>query len=259
MMIPRVIPTLLLQGDCLYKTVRFRRPTYVGDAINAVRIFNEKEVDELVFLDIRATASDSGPRMDVLQDIAGECFMPLAYGGGIRTLEQAAAILKAGAEKIIICSALSTAPDVVREAAAEFGSQAVVAAIDYKRGWFGRPSVFSHSGTRRCGADPVEYARRTEDLGVGEILLTSIDHDGRQCGYDLDMIRAVSDAVDIPVIASGGAASLADLGSAIEIGASAVAAGSLFVFHGKHRAVLITYPDRAELEALFVNGETTSL
>lgn len=244
----RVIPCLLLRDGGLVKTVKFGNPRYVGDPINAVRIFNEKEVDELAFLDISATPAGRQPNFDLIADIASEAFMPFAYGGGITTLEQIKRLFATGVEKVILNSAASQDPSLISRAADHAGSQSVVVSIDVRKSWLRRQSVFTRCGTIDLKFDPVTYAKGVEAAGAGEILLTSIDRDGTMSGYDLDLVEAVARAVSIPVIASGGAGSLQDLHRAIASGASAVAAGSLFVFHGKHRAVLITYPEYAELE-----------
>ena len=248
----RVIPCLLLRGAGLVKTTAFKNPKYVGDPINAIRIFNEKEVDELVLLDITASAEGRGPAYGVIEEVASECFMPLAYGGGIRSVEEARRILKLGVEKVIFNTAAWRTPEVIRGASREFGAQAVVASIDVRRRLFGRHEVYVDNGARACGVDPVDYARRMEEFGCGEIFLTSIDRDGTQKGYDIELLAKVSAAVSVPVIAAGGAASVADFRAAVaQGGAAAVAAGAMFVFHGPHRAVLITYPSRTELsEAL---------
>lgn len=244
----RVIPVLLLRGAGLVKTTRFKDAKYVGDPINAVRIFNEKEVDELVFLDIEATVNVRPPNLEMLRNIASECFMPLCYGGGIRDLPTIEAILKAGVEKVSLNSALFENPDMVREAARIHGSSTIVAAIDFKRSFFGKTEACIRAGRRGTGLSPVDLAKKAEDLGVGEILLNSIDRDGTMQGYDLEVCRQVAEAVRVPVIACGGAGSLAHFRSAIhEAHASAVAAGAFFVFHGKHRAVLITYPAQSDL------------
>jgi imidazole glycerol-phosphate synthase subunit HisF len=247
----RVIPCLSLSGDGLVKTVKFKDPKYVGDPINAVRIFNEKEVDELVFLDISATVRGREPNFDLLASIASEAFMPLGYGGAVRTIEQIRRLYSIGFEKVIINSGAWDNPGLVGEAAAIAGSQSVVVSMDVRRTLLGGYSVHTQSGSFNIKVDPVTYAQRAEKAGAGEILLTSIDRDGTQTGYDLTLIERVSSAVSIPVIACGGAGSIGDLAAAVNHGCSAVAAGSLFVFHGKHRAVLITYPDYAELEKLF--------
>lgn len=245
----RVIPSLLLRNAGLVKTTRFRDPVYIGDPINTVRIFNEKEVDELTFLDITATVENRKPPFKLLSEIAGECFMPLGYGGGIRSLEDIRDILGLGAEKVIINSHAVEHPDFVRESSDRFGSQSVVVSIDArKKPLFGGYEVHIRGGREGTGLDPVRHAVRMQELGAGEILLTSIDRDGTMSGYDLDLVRAVSGAVDVPVIACGGAGSIAHLAGAVQAGASAVAAGAFFVFQGKHRAVLINVPPREELE-----------
>lgn len=249
MLTTRVIPCLLLRGAGLVKTVRFKDPKYVGDPINAIKIFNDKEVDELVLLDITASRDGRGPPFGILEEVASECFMPLAYGGGLRSIDEARRVLKLGVEKVVFNSAAWRNPSILREAANEFGAQAVVASVDVRRRLFGRHEVYVDNGTRPTGMDPVEYAGRLEALGVGEIFLTSIDRDGTQQGYDVDLLSRVTSAVNVPVIASGGAGSLQDFGAAVrQGGAAAVAAGSMFVFHGQHRAVLITYPARTDLE-----------
>jgi imidazole glycerol-phosphate synthase subunit HisF len=246
----RVIPTLLLRGAGLVKTTRFRNPVYVGDPINAIRIFNEKEVDELVLLDITASRAGRGPAFSTIENIASECFMPVAYGGGIATVEQIRKILSAGVEKVVVNTAALQNWQLVRDAGREFGSQAIVVSIDVKRKLFGRYEVYGDSGTRSTGHEPAAFARQMEDLGAGEILLTAIDRDGTMKGYDIELVSKVTSAVRIPVIASGGAGRIADFGAVSkQAGAAAVAAGAMFVFHGPHRAVLITYPSHAELSA----------
>ncbi len=246
----RVIPTLLLRGEGLVKTTGFRNPKYVGDPINAIKIFNDKEVDELILLDINATNASKGPAFDTLEDIAGECFMPVAYGGGISNIEQIRRILGIGIEKVVINSAAIMDPDLIATAAREFGNQAIVVSIDVKKTLLGRYEVRSHSGSKGTGLDPAAWARQVQDLGAGEIMLTSIERDGTMRGYDIDLVRKVSEATNVPLIAAGGAGKLADFGAAVANGADAVAAGAMFVFHGPHRAVLITYPSRGDLEAV---------
>ncbi len=245
----RVMPCLLLKGAGLVKTVKFAHPTYVGDPINAVRIYNEKEVDELVLLDITATREGHEPPFRMISEIASECFMPLAYGGGIRTLDQIEQIFKLGVEKVCINTQAHTDPALIRAAAARFGSQSIVVAIDVKKSWLRGYGTYVRSGTVATGVDPLTHARQAESYGAGELLVNSIDRDGTMAGYDLDLVRLVAAAVEIPVIACGGAGSVDDFATVTkQAGASAAAAGSLFVFHGKHRAVLINYPARSELE-----------
>jgi cyclase len=242
----RVIPALLLNNESLVKTVRFKRFTYVGDPCNTVRIFNELEVDELVFLDITATRENRAPSLKVLAAIADECFMPLAYGGGIRRFEDAKAILRLGFEKIIVNSYALERPAFISELSEHFGSQAVIASIDVRRTLFGRNRVYARSGRLNTGRDPVAWAQECESLGAGEILLTSIDREGTWQGFDLDLISSVTRAVKIPLIAHGGAGSVAHIGQAVrEASASAVALGSMVVFQRKGMGVLVNFPDSA--------------
>jgi len=245
----RVIPCLLLRDGGLVKTTRFKEPRYVGDPINAIRIFNDKEVDELVLLDIQASAIGREPAYALIEEVASECFMPLAYGGGISTVEQARRILKLGVEKVVFNSTAWRDPKVLRSASLEFGAQSVVASIDARRKLLGGHEAFVDAGKTPTRLDVVAYARRLEDCGVGEIMLTSIDRDGTLQGFDVELLAKVTCAVDIPVIACGGASKLEDFRRAVEEGgAAAVAAGAMFVYHGPHRAVLITYPRREDLE-----------
>lgn len=247
----RVIPCLLLRNDGLVKTVKFRDFTYVGDPINAVRIYNDMEVDELVFLDIRASLEDKEPPYQLIEELAGECFMPLAYGGGIRNTEQMKRLFSIGIEKVIINSAVFDNPGLIGEAAALFGAQAVVVSIDVKRNLFGRYEVMRASGKKRTGLDPVKHAQSCVAAGAGEILLTSIDKDGTWEGYDLDLVKMVTAAVSVPVVASGGAGSLDDIARVIKsAGASAAALGSMVVFQGKGLGVLIKYPSRQKIERI---------
>lgn len=245
----RVIPCLLLKGDGLVKTTKFRDPVYVGDPINAIRIFNDKEVDELIFLDITASQEGRGPALHTIRSFATECFMPVGYGGGIRTLEDARLVLALGIEKIVINTMALHRPQFVAEVAREFGASAVVVSIDAARKLLGGYEVMGASGTQRTGLKPAEHARRMVELGAGEIVVNAIDRDGTQSGYDVALVRSVADAVSVPVIACGGAGTLTHFTEVVREGhASAVAAGSMFVFHGRHRAVLISYPSRADLE-----------
>lgn len=249
----RVIPVLLLRGESLVKTIRFGRSTYVGDPCNTVRIFNELEVDELVFLDITATREGRLPNLEVLTDIANECFMPLAYGGGIREVEVAKAVHKIGFEKVIVNTAAVEDPELVRRLASEFGSQAVVVSIDVKSDLFGRKRVFTNAGKKNTGRDPLEWAGEAETLGAGEILLTSIDREGSWTGFDDELVRRVAETVDIPVIANGGAGSVEHIGTVVnQAGASAVGLGSMVVFQKKGMGVLVNFPDRDELTGVIV-------
>ncbi|EKT4473776.1 imidazole glycerol phosphate synthase subunit HisF [Pseudomonas putida] len=246
----RVIPCLLLKDHGLVKTVKFKEPKYVGDPINAIRIFNEKEVDELVLLDIEASRLNREPNYELIAEVAGECFMPICYGGGIKSLEHAEKVFSLGIEKIAINTAALDDLSLIRKIADKFGSQSVVGSMDCRKGFWGGYSVYSENGTKDTKRQPVEWAQELETAGVGEIFLNSVDRDGTQKGFDTSLVESVVTQVHVPVIACGGASSTADL---IELfdrtGVSAVAAGSLFVFHGKHRAVLISYPDINVLNA----------
>jgi len=247
---PRVIPVLLLKEQMLCKTVRFRDSTYVGDPRIAVKIFNDKGADEVILLDITATRERRKPDFKLIGEIAGECFMPMAYGGGVRDLEDVRTILKLGVEKVVINTAAVENPDFVTEAARINGSSSVVVSIDARRTLFGRYRVCTHAGSRKTALEPVAFAKRMAGAGAGEILINAIDRDGTMQGYDLPLTRSVADAVDIPVVACGGAGSIGDFRAVFrETRASAAAAGSFFVFQGPHRAVLITYPTE-ELEVL---------
>jgi cyclase len=216
-----------------------------------VRIFNEKEVDELVVLDISKTPRNAAIDFEFIREIASECFMPVAYGGGIRSIQDIGRLFSLGVEKVVLNTAALDHPDLVTTAAAVFGSQSVMVAVDVKKDWFGRYRVFGRCGKQATTWEPVRYVRQVQAVGAGEILINSIDRDGTMQGYDLTLIRAVCDAVSVPVIACGGAGRIEDFVAAVhEGGASAVAAGSLFVFHGKHRAVLVSYPEYSDLERL---------
>jgi cyclase len=243
----RIIPVLLLNKGGLYKTVKFSKPAYVGDPINAVKIFNEKEADELILLDFTATKEKREIDFAKISQIAGEAFMPMAYGGGIRNIEDARRIFHCGFEKVVLNSALFNSPDLIRSITSVFGSQAVVVSIDVKKDLFGRYRVYSCSGTKNTGKDPIDWAKDVEKQGAGEIMLNSIDRDGTWNGYDEQLIRAASSAVSIPLIASGGAGSTDDFRNAVHAGASAVAAGSLFVFQKKGMGVLISFPTRLKI------------
>lgn len=244
----RVIPALLLRNESLVKTVRFGRFTYVGDPCNTVRIFNELEVDELIFLDITATREGRRPNARVLADIANECFMPLSYGGGIRALDDAKIVFDIGFEKVAVNTHAVNDPQLIRAIADRYGSQAVIAAIDVKKDLFGRYRVMTEGGHHAAGLDPVGWARQAEALGAGEILLTAIDREGTWEGFDLTLVKQVCEAVNIPVIAHGGAGSIDDIGQVVKTaGASAVAVGSLVVFQKKGMGVLVNFPDETRL------------
>jgi cyclase len=245
MLRPRVIPVLLLQGNILVKSKAFKNHKYIGDPINAVRIFNDLKADELVFLDINASAENRLIDHEFVTQVGEEANMPFSVGGGIRSLEDIRTLINAGAERVIINSAAISRPSFIREAADEFGSSTITVCIDVKKKLFGGEVVWTDNGKKATSLDPVSYAKEIEALGAGEIIVQSIDKDGAMTGYDLALIRRISEAVKIPVTALGGAGSMDDLEKAHSEGkANGLAAGSLFVFHGKNRGVLITYPKR---------------
>ena len=254
MLNPRVIPSLLLSKGGLVKTLRFAAPKYVGDPINAVRIFNDKEVDELMVLDIDATRERRGPDFELIEQLAGECFMPLCYGGGIRSFDDARTLFGLGVEKVAIQSAFLEDPSILRRIASHAGEQAVVASIDVEKTWFGKYKARAGAGVSPRSSDWRLLLREAVANGAGEVLLTSVERDGTMKGMDLPLIEEASRSIEVPLIAAGGAGSLADISAAVGAGANAVAAGAFFVFHGPHRAVLITYPRYEELKALWQAG-----
>jgi imidazole glycerol-phosphate synthase subunit HisF len=252
MLRPRIIPCLLVHNKGLVKTVNFKEPKYVGDPINAVKIFNEKEVDELIVLDIDASSDGRDPDFTLIKNLAAECRMPLCYGGGVKTVKQAKAIINLGAEKVAISSAAIENPLLVSAIAEEVGKQSMIVVIDVKKkGLLSKYEVFTHNGTKATGKNPVEFAREMERLGVGEIVVNSIDNDGLMKGYDMKLIESIREAVNVPITVLGGAGSLSDIKQIVDkFGVIGVAAGSLFVFKGVYKAVLINYPKRSELNSL---------
>ncbi|HTJ53439.1 MAG TPA: AglZ/HisF2 family acetamidino modification protein [Cyclobacteriaceae bacterium] len=248
----RVIPSLLIQKGGLVKSIKFKDHKYVGDPINAVKIFNEKEVDEIVILDISATLEKRGPAMSVIREIASEAFMPLGYGGGITKLDEVKALIAAGVEKVILNTSAFENRQLVSDSAHYVGNQSVVVSVDVKKNIWGKYKVFVRNGTKNTDIDPVNYAKQMEDAGAGELFLNAIDKDGTFEGYDTELVNLISTSVKIPLVAIGGAATVDDFSSAVKAGASAVSAGSMFVFQRPHRAVLISYPGQKELkEKLF--------
>jgi cyclase len=252
MLRPRIIPCLLVKNKGLVKTVNFKDAKYVGDPINAVRIFNEKEVDELMVLDIDAASNGAEPDFKMIDNLAAECRMPLCYGGGVKTAEQAQRIIGLGVEKVAISSAAVDSPKLVSKIAEQVGSQSVVVVIDIKKKLTGgNYEVWTDNGKKNTGRCPIEFAVQLEMLGVGEIVLNSIDNDGKMNGYDFALIDKIRKSISVPITALGGAGSLRDIGQLIsKYGIIGAAAGSLFVFKGIYRAVLINYPNRAEKDAL---------
>jgi cyclase len=251
MLRPRFIPCLLVRKKGLVKTVKFGETKYVGDPINAVKIFNEKEADELIVLDIDASANGSEPDFALIQKLAAECRMPLCYGGGIKTVAQARRIIALGVEKVAISSAFLAEPQLIAAIAQEIGSQSVVVVLDVKRSLFGKYEVYAHNGRKGTGKTPVELAALAEQMGAGEVVINSIDLDGQMKGYDLDLAQKVRAAIGLPMSVLGGAGTLADIGQLIKAcGVVGAAAGSMFVFKGSYRAVLINYPTVVERDSL---------
>ncbi|WP_432240593.1 AglZ/HisF2 family acetamidino modification protein [Herbaspirillum robiniae] len=252
MLRPRIIPCLLVKEEGLVKTVKFDKPKYVGDPINAVKIFNEKEVDELIVLDIGATSQRRAPDYKMIQHLAAECRMPLCYGGGVSTPEQAKKIIGLGVEKIAISTAAVNQPDLIRAVADEVGSQSVVVVLDVKKKMIGsRYEVWTGNGKNSTGRSPVELAQMAQEMGAGEIVINSIDNDGVMKGYDTTLVEKVNEAISIPLTVIGGAGSLADIEALVQrFGVIGASAGSLFVFKGAYKAVLINYPASPEKDAL---------
>jgi len=248
----RVIPVLSFkdEGTGIIKTKKFKNPTYLGEVLNAVKIFNEKEVDELVILDIFATKDSREPNFERIKMVATECFMPLSYGGGIRTLGHIEKAFKQGIEKVIICSEADN-KNLIKEASKIYGSQSIVVCVDIKKNIFGKYRAYRKSGTEQIKSSVSDYIQSLIFNGAGEIIVHFISNDGQMTGYDLDLLKEISNLVDIPIVVLGGAGNLQDFKLAVDNGASAVAAGSLFVFKGKHKGVLINYPSQIMLQKLF--------
>ncbi|MBS0028551.1 AglZ/HisF2 family acetamidino modification protein [Chitinophaga sp. 22321] len=246
----RVIPSLLLADGGLVKTEKFRNAKYLGDPINTVKIFNEKEVDELIFIDIQCSQQKKKPSLEVIKDLASECFMPLSYGGGIDSLVQIEQILKIGVEKVVINHHALYHPAFLSSASQNFAQSTIVGAMDIKKNLWGNYMVYDHVKKKTLDISPVEYAKRLESLGCGELFINNVDREGTYLGFDLKIIEMITAAVGIPVTVCGGASKLTDITLAAEAGASAVAIGSLFVYQGPHRAVLISYPSFNKLKEL---------
>lgn len=254
---PRVIPMLLLKGKGLVKSIRFKDYRYIGDPINAVKIFNDLKADELVFVDIQASIENKSISTDFVHRVGDEANMPFAVGGGIRSISDIRRIINAGAEKAIINTYALENPDFIKQASEEFGSSTIVVSMDVMKKRFGKKQLFTHGGKNASGLPPKDFAQLMEEKGAGEIIINSIEQDGTMQGYDLELIKTVSKAVTIPVVAAGGAGKMIDFKKAItESYASAVAAGSMFVYHGPRKAVLINYPSPEELIMLFKNEDS---
>ena len=253
MLYPRIIPNLLIHKNGLVKTVNFTNPKYVGDPLNAVKIFNEKSVDELIITDIDATFNQSEPNYGLIEKLANESRMPLCYGGGIKNISQAKKIFSLGVEKVAVSSSVIENPNIVTELAQSVGSQSVVVVLDVKKKYFSNSyELFTHNGTKKTGVDPLKFIEKIKNKGVGELVINSIDRDGTMKGYDLKIINQVRKITTLPLTVLGGAGSLEDIGNLIKkytiIGAGA---GSIFVFKGKYKAVLINYPNRAERKPIY--------
>lgn len=251
MLRPRIIPSLLVHDNGLVKTVNFKNAKYVGDPINAVKIFNEKEVDELAVFDIDATVFNKEPDYSLIEKLANQSRMPLCYGGGVKTVEQAQRIFGLGIEKIALSSAVIQKPDLIMEIADRVGSQSVIVVLDVKKKLLGGYEVYTHNGKKSTGINPFKFIEEAEKLGAGEIIINSIDQDGLMKGYDMNLIDKVREKISLPMTVLGGAGSLDDIGKVInKHGIIGVAAGSLFVFKGVYKAVLINYPKRSEKDEL---------
>lgn len=237
----RVIPVLLLKNNGLVKTVKFKNSKYIGDPINAMKIFNTKEVDELVILDIMATKNKREPDYKFIKEIVSEAFMPIGYGGGVNKLEHIRKLFRLGVDKVIINSAAILESDLIKKASEIYGNQSIIVSLDVKKDIWGQYKLYSHPNNKKIKLDLFQFIKKIESLGAGEIIVNSVDNDGVMKGYDTNLVKLVSESVKIPVIALGGAGSVKDLKSAVIHGASAVAAGSLFVYQGIHRGVLISY------------------
>ncbi len=247
----RVIPCLLIQDNKLVKTVKFKNPKYIGDPVNAIKIYNEKEVDELIVVDISKKRYENGPNFNLIKQMADECFMPVCYGGGISNIDQIQKILKIGIEKIALNTAIMLDTQLISQAANKFGSQCIVVALDIKKNWLGKYKVTFNSGDQMINTDIVDFAKTAENAGAGEILINNIDRDGTWEGFDIEMIRKITSNVSIPVIAAGGAGNLSHIKDAITIGkASAVAIGSMAVYQSKGMGVLINFPKTKVLEEI---------
>jgi len=254
MVLSRAIPCLLIKNGGLVKTKKFKNANYIGDPINAIKIFNEKEVDELMIVDIDVSSKGTDINYELIEDIASECFMPVCYGGGVNSIDQMKKLYSLGIEKVSLSSSALNNPQLVTDAAKTFGSQSVVVTIDVKKNFWGNQKVFFHNGKKNSKVDVLDFVVEMENRGAGEIVINSIDRDGMMNGYDLDLLKEIKSSTTIPVIALGGAGSLSDLSTVVnEIGISAAAAGSLFVYHGPLNAVLINYPSYEELRNIFKN------
>jgi cyclase len=247
----RVIPILLMRNKGLTKTVKFGNGKYIGDPINAVKIFNDKEVDEIVVLDIDASKENRKPNFEAVKEIASECFMPLGYGGGIQDLDDVKKLFSLGVEKVIINSAALLDLTLIRESSNIFGDQSIVVGVDITKNLLGKYQVYAHKTGKAVAIDLAKYVEEAVHAGAGEILLQSVDKDGVMNGYDLKIIQKIANNINVPLVACGGAGTIEDFRKGADAGASALAAGSMFVYHGPHKAVLINFPTQEQLKKVF--------
>tara|TARA_X000000368_G_scaffold397909_1_gene367477 strand:+ start:3329 stop:4087 length:759 start_codon:yes stop_codon:yes gene_type:complete len=247
----RVIPVLLYRNKGLTKTVKFKNGKYIGDPINAVKIFNDKEVDELVFLDVDASKEKRKPDFDFIKSISSECFMPLAYGGGISSLDDIKKLFYLGVEKVIVNTAALIDINIVKSASEIYGNQSIVVSVDVKKNIFGQYKIFSHSNIKHTYGNLIDFCLRIQDAGAGELIINSVDNDGLMNGLDYNLLKMINSKLTIPLVIVGGTGNLNHLKQAADIGASGIGVGSLFIYHGPHKAVLINYPPYTELKSLF--------
>ena len=240
----RVIPVLTVDNQKLVKTVKFKNPNYIGDPINAVKIFNEKEVDEIVLLDITATKENRPPNFELIEEICSEAFMPFAYGGGIKNIKQIENLFKLGIEKVVLNSSIENNFELITQASKIYGSQSIVASVDIKKNIFGKYNIFKNSGSKKIKYSLTEYLKKIEHFGAGEIFINSIDRDGTYLDYDLELLQILSKEMSIPIVICGGANNTKSFLNAIQKGASAVAAGSFFIYTGNTKGILINYPSQ---------------
>lgn len=251
---PRVIPILLLRNKGLVKTIKFKDHRYIGDPINAVKIFNDLKTDELLFLDILAGKEQRTISLDFVKNVGEEANMPFGVGGGIKTMKQIEEIIAAGAEKVVINTKAVQDPGFVKSASDTFGSSTITVCMDVKKNLLGKEKVWTQNGKKQSSFGAVEFSKKMEEMGAGEIIIQSITNDGMMTGYDLSLIKRISESVSIPVVAAGGAGSLNDFREAHKMShASAVAAGSFFVYHGPRKGILVNYPGREEIQNLFID------
>jgi imidazole glycerol-phosphate synthase subunit HisF len=256
MVLKRIIPCVLYSDEGLVKTKKFRSPNYIGDPINSIRLFNDKEVDELLFIDIDASKNKSEPNFTLVQEIASECFMPLSYGGGIKDVHTVEKLLKMGVEKVSINSALLSNLDLCKKISTEFGSSTLIGSIDVKKNLIGRYRVYNHIQKKTLSLDPIDYVKQLEANGVGEIFINNVDLDGTFSGYDISLLQEIENKLSVPIIPCGGAGSLTDLAEVFnKTKIKAVAAGSIFVYTGKFNAVLINFPTEDQKEQIMNSYE----